>query len=37
MEIGNHVPLDQLCAAMEDWFRRKGYLAKDSKLLLEEV
>jgi hypothetical protein len=37
MEIGNHVPLDQLCAAMEDWFRRKGYLPKDSKLLLEEV
>ena len=37
MEIGTKVPLDQLCVAMEDWFRRKGYLSKDSKLLLEEV
>ncbi|HUK24720.1 MAG TPA: hypothetical protein VLV49_09080 [Terriglobales bacterium] len=26
MEIGTRVPLDQLQAAMEDWFRRKGYL-----------
>lgn len=34
MEIGSHVPLDQLRAAMEDWFRRKGYLPKASKLLL---
>ncbi len=24
------VPLDQLKDAMEDWFRRKGYLPKDS-------
>jgi hypothetical protein len=30
------VPLDQLHVAMEDWFRRKGYLASDSKLLLSE-
>ncbi len=37
MEIGTGVPLEQLREAMEDWFRRKGYLAKDSKLLLEEV
>ena len=36
MEIGSHVPLDQLREAMEDWFRRKGYLAKDSKLTLAE-
>ena len=26
LEIGNRVPLDRLQAAMEDWFRRKGYL-----------
>jgi hypothetical protein len=37
LEIGTHVPLDQLREAMEDWFRRKSYLGKDSKLLLEEL
>jgi hypothetical protein len=37
MEIGTNVPLDQLREAMEDWFRRKSYLPKDSKLLLEEI
>ena len=37
MEIGTNVPLEQLRAAMDDWFRRKGYLAKESKLLLEEL
>ncbi len=37
MEIGTNVPLDKLSEAMEDWFLRKGYLAKDSKLLLEET
>jgi hypothetical protein len=36
MEIGTRVPLAELCEAMEDWFRRKGYLPKDSKLSLEE-
>ncbi len=36
MEIGAHVPLDPLREAMEDWFRRKGYLAKESKLSLAE-
>ena len=37
MEIGTKVPLDQLKAAMEDWFRRKGYLAKETKLALTET
>ena len=37
MEVGSRVPLDQLREAMEDWFRRKGYLPKDSKLSLEEL
>jgi len=32
MEIGQRVPLDQLKDAMEDWFRRKGYLPKNSQL-----
>ncbi len=36
MEIGSHVPLDQLRDAMEDWFQRKGYLPKDSRLSLAE-
>jgi hypothetical protein len=37
MEIGKNVPLDQLQGAMEDWFRRKGYLPKNSGLLLAEI
>jgi hypothetical protein len=36
MEVGSNVPLDQLREAMEDWFHRKGYLPKDSKLSLLE-
>lgn len=36
MEIGTAVPLEELSVAMEDWFRRKGYLPKSSKLLLTE-
>jgi hypothetical protein len=36
MEIGAKVPLDQLRAAMEDWFRRKGYLEKDARLMVIE-
>jgi hypothetical protein len=37
MEVGTNVPLDQLREAMEDWFRRKGYLSKESKLSLAEI
>jgi hypothetical protein len=37
MEIGTNVPLDQLREAMGDWFRRKSYLSKDSRLSLEEI
>jgi len=36
MEIGSSVPLDQLKESMEDWFRRKGYLPRDSYLVLAE-
>ena len=36
MEIGARVPLDALREAMEDWFRRKGYLTAESKLILTE-
>lgn len=37
IEIGTKVPLDQLHEAMEDWFRRKSYLPKESKLSLKEI
>jgi hypothetical protein len=36
LEIGTRVPLDRLHASMEDWFRRKSYLPKDGKLVVEE-
>ena len=36
MEIGARVPLDQLKASMEDWFRRKSYIGKDEQLELSE-
>jgi hypothetical protein len=36
MEIGARVPLDRLRDAMEDWFRRKSYLAKDERLVVKE-
>ena len=36
MEIGQNVPLQELKDAMEDWFRRKSYLPKDSGLILTE-
>ena len=37
MEIGARVPLDRLKSAMEDWFRRKGYLGKEGEITVEEV
>lgn len=36
MEIGARVPLPELASAMEDWFRRKSYLPKDARLVVEE-
>ena len=36
LEVGARVPLDRLRSAMEDWFRRKGYLAPDASLFLAE-
>ena len=36
IEIGTHVPLGELQHAMEDWFHRKSYLAKDATLRLKE-
>jgi len=37
MEIGSNVPLDELKAATEDWFQRKGYLAKGMALIVTET
>ena len=36
IEIGTRVPLPELKSAMEDWFRRKGYLAEGSTLAVTE-
>ena len=36
LEAGNRIPLDQLRKAMEDWFRRKGYLKPDERLEVSE-
>lgn len=37
MEIGSRVPLDRLHQDMEDWFRRKSYLAKGAALVIREM
>ena len=37
IEIGAKVPLTELKVAMEDWFRRKGYLPRESTLLISEL
>lgn len=36
IQIGARVPLAQLKSAMEDWFHRKNYLAKEASLLVNE-
>jgi hypothetical protein len=37
LEAGHRVPLDRLRTAMEDWFRRKGYLKADERLAVVET
>jgi hypothetical protein len=37
LEAGTRVPLDRLTRAMEDWFRRKSYLAAGERLRVTEV
>ena len=37
LEAGTRVPLERLGPAMEDWFRRKGYLKQDERLLVHEL
>ena len=37
LEAGNRVPLDRLWPAMEDWFRRKGYLKPGERVEIAEI
>lgn len=37
VEIGTRVPLAELKAAMEDWFRKKSYLPKGALLVITEM
>jgi hypothetical protein len=37
MEAGNRVPLDRLQSAMEDWFRRKGYIGPEERVKVVEA
>jgi hypothetical protein len=37
LEAGHRVPIEKLQAAMEDWFRRKGYLKADERLRVAEL
>jgi len=37
LEAGHRVPLDRLRPAMEDWFRRKGYLKAGERLEIVEI
>jgi hypothetical protein len=37
LEVGHRVPLDRLKPAMEDWFRRKGYLKAGEGLQIVEL
>ena len=37
LEAGYRVPLDRLQPAMEDWFRRKGYLTAEDRLEVTEL
>ncbi|QNI30697.1 hypothetical protein H7849_16375 [Alloacidobacterium dinghuense] len=37
LEVGFRVPIDQLEMAMEDWFRRKGYIKPEEKLRVTQL
>ena len=37
LEAGHRVPLARLQLAMEDWFRRKGYLKPEERLEVTEI
>ncbi len=37
MEAGHRVPLDRLLPAMEEWFRRKGYIKSGERIEIVEL
>ncbi len=37
LEAGHRIQINRLQPAMEDWFRRKGYLKPDEKLKVSEI
>jgi len=37
LEAGHRVPLDRLRPAMEEWFRRKGYLKPEETIEIAEL
>jgi hypothetical protein len=37
LEAGFRVPLDRLQPAMEDWFRRKGYIRPGERIEVSEL
>jgi len=37
LEAGHRVPIERLAVAMEDWFRRKSYLARGERLRIAEM
>jgi hypothetical protein len=37
LEAGHRVPLERLQSAMDDWFRRKGYLKPEDQLEVAEL
>jgi len=37
LEAGTRIPMDRIQSAMEDWFRRKGYLKPGEQLEVVEI
>jgi hypothetical protein len=37
LEVGYRVPIDKLQSAMQDWFRRKGYLKPQEELRVSDL
>ena len=37
LEAGHRVPIERLQLAMDDWFRRKGYLKPGEQLEISEI
>jgi hypothetical protein len=37
LEIGNRVPVEKLEAAMEEWFRKKGYVKASERVRVTEI